>query len=83
MINIVPTLKVFLEEENKLFEFVKNADSRKYFTKDHYFYSIQGSFNWKKSPEGVVFWQKLHKEYEEKYGHLNEHQPWRHMATMN
>jgi len=83
MIKITPELQGFLKKEDKLVQFVENASNKKYFRRDYYHYSIAGSFNWKKSPEGVIFWQELHSKFEKELGHLNIHKPWGQVPSLN
>ena len=69
--NEIKTFKEFLINHNILDQYIKNVDAKRVKKFVNYgisfYYIIDASFLWKRTPEGEDYWRNIHKLWQHQY----------------
>ena len=69
--NEIKIFKEFLINHNILDQYIKNVDAKRVKKFVNYgisfYYIIDASFVWKRTPEGEDYWQNIHKLWQQQY----------------
>ena len=73
--NEIKEFKNFLIQHNILDQYIKNVDTKRVKKFVNYgisfYYIIDASFLWKRTPEGEDYWQSIHKLWQQQYDDKN------------